>query len=125
MLNEILPFALPINKIAIAGTCLWALALYIACSSLRHWITEQLDRWFHFAESLYLPQDELQRTRKSRESQNAFYASIFSIFPFLAAGILCDYGVDLSLGRSWSISLGILACMGCAVYELGRRSGEF
>jgi hypothetical protein len=39
-------------------------------------------------------------------------------------GGLCNWGVELSLGRSWAISMGILACMGCGVYELGRRDGQ-
>jgi hypothetical protein len=28
------------------------------------------------------------------------------------------------LGRSWTISMGIIACIGCGVYELGRRDGR-
>ncbi|CCQ59612.1 hypothetical protein CWATWH0401_731 [Crocosphaera watsonii WH 0401] len=57
-----------------------------------------------------------------RESQNAFYASLFSILPFFIIGGFCNWGVELGLGQSWSISMGILACMTCGVYELGRRS---
>jgi hypothetical protein len=86
---------------------------------------QQLQRWFNFAErSLYTSESEFERTRKGRESQNAFYASLFSIMPFLAIGALCDWGVELSLGSSWAISMGILACVGCGVYELGRRDGQ-
>jgi hypothetical protein len=50
--------------------------------------------------------------------------SIFSLISFLAIGGLCNYGIELSLGSSWAISMGILACMGCGVYELGRRDGQ-
>ncbi|NET57932.1 MAG: hypothetical protein F6K47_17775, partial [Symploca sp. SIO2E6] len=74
--------------------------------------------------SLYLSEEEFEKTRKSREAQNAFYASMFSIVPFLIVGALCNCGVALSLGRSWAISVGILACMGCGVYELGRRNNN-
>jgi hypothetical protein len=86
---------------------------------------QQLQRWFNFAErSLYTSESEFERTRKGRESQNAFYASLFSIVPFLIIGGLCNYGIELSLGQSWAISVGMLACVGCGVYELGRRDGE-
>jgi len=123
MLNEFLPFQLTLNAAAIAGACLWSLALYLALASTREWVTELLDRWFNFAErSLYTSAEEFERTRAARESQNAFYASLLSILPFLGAGVLCHYGIEISLGRSWAISLGILACIGCGVYELGRQS---
>ncbi|HAG80468.1 MAG TPA: hypothetical protein DCL61_04680, partial [Cyanobacteria bacterium UBA12227] len=70
----------------------------------------------------YTSAEEFERTRKGREAQNLFYASLFSIVPFLVAGALCNYGVEITLGRSWAISMGILACMGSGVYELGRQS---
>ncbi|MBE9118752.1 hypothetical protein IQ249_22955 [Lusitaniella coriacea LEGE 07157] len=125
MLENLLPFQIHINTATIAGACLWSLALYLGLASVREWITEQLDRWFNFAErSLYTSAQEFERTRPARESQNAFYASLMSIFPFLIAGTLCNWGVEISLGRSWAVSFGILACMGCGVYELGRRSNE-
>ncbi|MBD2362344.1 hypothetical protein H6G36_14325 [Anabaena minutissima FACHB-250] len=125
MLTEILPFRFEINTVAIAGASLWSLALYLAFSPLSEWVMEQLNRWFNFAErSLYTSQTEFEKTRKAREAQNAFYASLFSIVPFLVIGALCNWGVEISLGRSWAISTGILACMGCGIYELGRRDGQ-
>ncbi|MCL6752459.1 hypothetical protein KBT16_16405 [Nostoc sp. CCCryo 231-06] len=36
----------------------------------------------------------------------------------------CNWGLEISLGESWGISTGILACMGSGIYELGRRDGE-
>ncbi|MBW4621505.1 MAG: hypothetical protein KME17_19360 [Cyanosarcina radialis HA8281-LM2] len=124
MLTEILPFELHLDPTAIAGAALWSLAFYLGCSGLTDWITDKLTRWFNFAErSLYTSQTEFEKTRKGRESQNAFFASLFSIVPFLLVGSLCNWGVDLSLGRSWSISIGLLACMSCGIYELGRRQG--
>ncbi|MGK7876629.1 MAG: hypothetical protein AB4426_26045 [Xenococcaceae cyanobacterium] len=125
MLSEMLPFRFELDTAMIAGACLWSLALYLGFSSVRNWITEQLDRWFNFAErSLYISAEEFERTRQARESQNAFYASLFSILPFLAAGVLCNYGVEIGLGRSWAVSMGILACMACGIYELGRRDSQ-
>ncbi|MGJ5631629.1 hypothetical protein [Nostoc edaphicum] len=125
MLTEILPFRFELDTIAIAGASLWSLALYLGFSPVNQWVIEQLNRWFNFAErSLYTSQSEFEKTRKARESQNAFYASLFSIVPFLVVGALCNWGLEISLGESWGISTGILACMGAGIYELGRRDGE-
>ncbi|MEH2203505.1 MAG: hypothetical protein V7K53_05395 [Nostoc sp.] len=125
MLTEILPFRFELDTIAIAGASLWSLALYLGFSPVNEWVIEQLNRWFNFAErSLYTSQSEFEKTRKARESQNAFYASLFSIVPFLVVGTLCNWGLEISLGESWGISTGILACMGAGIYELGRRDGE-
>lgn len=121
---EMLP-QINIEPNTIAGITLWAFALYLSLSSLRDWLMTQLMRWFNFAErSLYFSTEEFERTREARESQNAFYASIFSIFPFLIIGIFCNYGVEASLGRSWAISVGLLACMAFGIYELGRQSQQ-
>jgi hypothetical protein len=125
MVTEMLPFRFELNTSAIAGASLWSLALYLGFSPISEWVIHQLSRWFNFAErSLYTNKTEFEQTRQARESQNAFYASLFSIVPFLVIGALCNWGVELSLGRSWAISIGILACMGCGVYELGRRDGK-
>ncbi|BAY17748.1 hypothetical protein NIES2109_03350 [Nostoc sp. HK-01] len=125
MLTDILPFSFEVDTVAIAGASLWSLALYLGFFPCSEWVIEQLNRWFNFAErSLYTSQTEFEKTRKARESQNAFYASLFSILPFLGIGTLCNWGVEISLGRSWAISMGILACMGSGIYELGRRDGQ-
>ncbi|MEH2248015.1 hypothetical protein [Nostoc sp.] len=125
MLTEILPFSFELDTIAIAGASLWSLALYLGFSRVSEWVIKQLNRWFNFAErSLYISQSEFEKTRKARESQNAFYASLFSIVPFLVVGALFNWGLEISLGESWGISTGILACMGAGIYELGRRDGE-
>ncbi|MEH1838904.1 MAG: hypothetical protein V7L20_09080 [Nostoc sp.] len=125
MLTEILPFSFELDTIVIAGASLWSLALYLGFSQVNEWVIEQLNRWFNFAErSLYTSQSEFEKTRKARESQNSFYASLFSIVPFLVVGALCNWVLEISLGESWGISTGILACMGAGIYELGRRDGE-
>lgn len=122
MVIELLPFSIEIDKAMIAGSCLWALALYIGFTAARFWIMEKLNWWFNFAErALYTSVEEFEKTRTARESQNAFYASLFSIFPFLAIGGVCNWGVELGLGRSWAVSIGIMACIACGVYDLGRR----
>lgn len=125
MLSEIFSFKFALDTTVIAGASLWSLALYLGFPTIGEWVMQQLNRWFNFAErSLYTSAEEFERTKSARESQNAFYASIFSIVPFLVVGGLCNYLVEISLGRSWAISMGILACVGCGVYELGRRDGQ-
>ncbi len=125
MLTEIFPFRFELDTIAIAGASLWSLALYLAFSPTSEWVMQQLNRWFNFAErSLYTSQSEFEKTRKARESQNAFYASLFSIIPFLVIGALCNWGLEVSLGQSWGVSTGVLACMSAGIYELGRRDGQ-
>lgn len=122
---EILPFRFELNATAIAGASLWSLALYLSFSTLSQRVIEQLNCWLNVAQSrLYASTEESEKTRNSREAINTLSASILSIVPFLVVGGLCNYGVELSLGRSWAISIGILACMGCGVYELGRRDGS-
>ena len=125
MLTDIVPFSFNLDPVTISGISLWSLALYLGFSPISEWFILQLTRWFNFAErSLYISESEFEKTRKARESQNAFYASIFSIVPFLIVGGLCNWFVEVGLGRSWSISMGIIACIGCGVYELGRRNGN-
>lgn len=125
MITELLPFRLAINPTTLAGISLWSLALYLGFSPVSEWVMEQLNRWMNFAErALYTSAEEFERTKSARESQNAFYASLLSIVPFLLVGGLCNWVVEISLGESWAISMGILACMGCGVYELGRQDGR-
>lgn len=124
MLTEILPFRLEIDAAEIAGAALWSLALYLSLSALHTWVIEQLQRWFNVVtRSLSTSVEQLEKTQASQETQNALIASLFSIVPFLMIGGLCNWGVELSLGPSWAISMGILACMSCGIYELGRRDG--
>ncbi len=123
MVSNLFPFAFAIDKVAVAGATLWALSLYLAFSGLGQWVTQGLNRWFNYAErSLYLSEEEFERTRKGREAQNAFLASLFSIVPFIGVGTACHYGVDWTLGNSWSLSLAMIAAIGGGIYELGRRS---
>jgi hypothetical protein len=125
MLNQFLPFPVPIDTAAIAGATLWALALYLGFSPLADWVTEQCNRWLNFAERfLYTSEKEFERTRRARENQNAFLASLMSVVPFLVGGSLSYILLEVSLGESWAISTGMIAAIGCGVYELGRRTGQ-
>ena len=126
MLTDFFPFQFHINPVTVSGASLWAMALYLGLNRVSEWIMVQLQRWFNFAErSLYLSAEEYERTRPAREAQNAFWASIFSIFPFLIAGALFYYGCLWGLGnQSWAISLAMIAVIGVGVYELGRRDSE-
>lgn len=110
---DVLPFVFEIDSTKIAGACLWSLALYITFSSPKKWVTNKLVQWFNFAErTLYNSEQEYEATRPARESQNAFYASVFSIIPFLVAGGICNWLIDLSFGgSSWAIALGLMSCM--------------
>jgi len=125
MLMDWLPFSLTLDATTLAGISLWSLALYLAFFPASEWVMEQLQRWFNFAERfLYASAEEFERTRQAREAQNAFYASLLSIVPFLLMGSVLDVGIEVSLGRSWAISTGILGCITAGVYELGRRDGQ-
>jgi uncharacterized membrane protein len=99
-------FSLNIDSILLAGTTLWALALYLGFSPLNQKLMEWLSQSF------------------SANPYQDLWASVLSIIPFLGVGLACAYALELSLGRSWSISMGIIACMGCGVYELGRQQGQ-
>lgn len=125
MLSEFLQFQLPFEATTVAGVCLWAFALYVGIAPLREGITDGLERWMNWAErSLYFSVEDYNKDKEVRELKSAFSASILSIFPFLILGIVCNWIVELTLGPSWAISLGVIACAGCGVYELGRLDGE-
>ncbi len=125
LLTELLPFHWKPDTTLLAGITLWSLALYLGLFPVSEWFMERVTQWMNSVErSLYFSADEFERTRKGRESQNAFLASLLSIVPFLIVGGLCNWLVEISLGRSWTISMGIIACIGCGVYELGRRDGQ-
>jgi hypothetical protein len=122
---EWFPFIFTLKTSSIAGWSLWSLALYVALFPLADWLIERLVDWFDVAErSLYQSQTEFDATRPVREAVNRFYASLASITPFLILGAMCTYGVEHHFGSGWSINAGLMACGGCALYELGRRAGQ-
>ncbi|MGD1852917.1 MAG: hypothetical protein ACFB2W_01580 [Leptolyngbyaceae cyanobacterium] len=102
----------------ISGVFLWALALYLMFSPLAVRLVDAL-------EQQAIGQLGSLKTAKEQVSNLAeLYASIVSILPFVLVGGLSNYLLDLSLGHSWTLSFGIIACMGSGVYELGRRDGQ-
>ncbi|HEY9879807.1 MAG TPA: hypothetical protein V6D29_15220 [Leptolyngbyaceae cyanobacterium] len=123
MLTAFVLPSLTIDTAGLAGIALWALALYLGFFPFSDRIVEQIYQWLNWM-SANLGQAEGEFSQKYWESWNAFFASLLSILPFLGVGGLANYGVELSLGRSWAISLGLIACIGCGVYELGRRDGQ-
>jgi hypothetical protein len=125
MILDLSVIQLQLDTTVIAGASLWSLALYVGFPSWREWVTTQMYRWFNFADqSLFFSTQEFEQTRSLREAQNAFVASVFSILPFLGMGVLCNLGLDLGLGQSWSISLGILTCISFGIYQLGRQQSN-
>ncbi len=102
----------------LAGIGLWSLALYLGFSPVSDWVMEQFTRGLNAIAQLF------DAANARQDGFNALFASLLSVLPFLVAGGLCNFGVEIGLGRSWAISMGILACIGGGVYELGRRDGQ-
>lgn len=122
LLSDLLPLNVHVDSTTLAGIGLWSLALYLSFASLREQVRFQLERGLQKIPSVRNSAAKKQSNIVSSDSPLLLYASLLSILPFLAIGFLCNYGVEISLGRSWSVSIGILACISCSVYELGRRS---
>lgn len=125
LISQIFLVSLPLNTTAMAGTALWSLALSLGFSPLSELLMEKLTGWLDWAQRPFYRSDEqFEETRTRRESGNIFWASIFSVVPFLMVGGLLNWGVELGLGSSWSISVGVIAAVTCGVYELGRRDSQ-
>lgn len=112
MIVDLIAFSFEFDTVDLAGSCIWSLALYVSFDSAKNWVANQLERWFNFAEGwLYTSVEEFEATRPARESQNAFYASVLSIIPFLILGIGANWAINLSFGgSSWAIALGLMTC---------------
>ena len=120
---NIIPFSFEIDSVRLAGSCIWSLALYLGLDSSKMWIAHQLERWLNFADGyLYTSTKEFEETRSAREAQNAFYASVFSIIPFLIAGAITNWITEISFGgSSWAIALGIMTCIICGLFALANQ----
>lgn len=94
--------------LGIAGSGLWAIALYLGFYPLGQKFIEWLETWLGQASF----------------SQAEVWAALAGMLPFVCLGVGLFFGITLSLGLSWSVSLGIMATIGSGVYELGRRDGE-
>lgn len=120
---DLIAFAFELDTVNLASSCIWSLALYIGLDSTKNWIGNQLERWFNFAEGwLYTSVEEFEESRPVRESQNAFYASVLSIVPFLLAGFFTNWAIEWSFGgSSWSIALGLMTCAICGLFALANQ----
>jgi hypothetical protein len=123
---NIIPFSFEIDSVSFAGNCIWSLALYVGLDSSKNWIAHQLERWFNFAEGcLYTSTEEFEETRSAREAQNAFYASVLSIIPFLVAGTIANWATNISFGgSSWAIALGVMTCIICGLFALANQDQD-
>ena len=104
-----------VDPVWLSGSFLWALALYLMFSPLAVKLVgaleQQANGW-------------LASAKRDMSGPAELYASVMSIVPFILAGTLCNYLLDISLGPSWTLSFGIITCIGSGVYELGRRDGQ-
>lgn len=122
MISSVLPLSLGLGSIA--GTVLWALALYLGFSPVADRVIDGCHRWLQSLKA------DAQDSTPANHPQNPSHeaqmaaASLLSVVPFLAAGGVAHYGLSLSLGSSWAVSLGIIAFIVGGVYELGRQSGQ-
>lgn len=85
-----------------AATALWGLGLMWGFSPLHHKLQEGWEK--------QLPWDP-----------SGALASLLSTLPFLLAAGLVVALTEISLGKSWAVSCGLIACVGGGLYELGRR----
>ncbi|MEM9264655.1 MAG: hypothetical protein AAGA46_03950 [Cyanobacteria bacterium P01_F01_bin.13] len=104
------------DPVWISGVFLWALALYLMFSPL---VVRLVDALEQQAMAWLTTSNQVRKTGLAE-----LYGSVMSIVPFVLAGGLCNYLLNISMGRSWTLSFGIIACMGSGVYELGRRDGQ-
>ncbi|MBF2097329.1 MAG: hypothetical protein IGQ88_02990 [Gloeomargaritaceae cyanobacterium C42_A2020_066] len=118
MIVHFLGLTVPLDAADIAGAGLWAVALSLGFSPLNQRLTEGLAQG-------------LARLKPSRPGRPAgdfapfdLVASLATGGLFLGIGALCNWAVDAGLGHSWAVSMGLMACVGCGVYELGRQDGE-
>ncbi len=92
-----------LDTATIAGTALWAIALYLGFSPLADRAITTLEGWL---------------------GEGSPAASLLSVVPFLGIGGLAHYGLTFTLGGSWAVSLGVISAIGGGVYELGRRDSQ-
>lgn len=86
----------------LVAIALWALGLYWGFSPINDWIVDHLSHWLAF-------------------DQEGALSSLLSLLVFLSTAISIVYLTDFSLGGSWAVSWGVIACLSGGVYELGRR----
>lgn len=121
-MSAMLPFSLGLGSIA--GTVLWALALYLGFSPVADRVIDGCHRWLQLLKADPSAAAQTPCPESSSHGAQMAVASLLSVVPFLAAGGAAHYGLSFSLGGSWAVSLGIIAFIIGGVYELGRQSGQ-
>ncbi|URR35149.1 hypothetical protein NBE99_10940 [Thermosynechococcus sp. HN-54] len=97
-----------LSPIAIAGSGLWAIALYWGFYPTGQALMQRLVTWLG-----------------GEANQSAeFWAGMVGLIPFILVGTGCFILCSIGLGQSWALSLGLMATIGGAIYELGRRDGQ-
>jgi len=110
-----------IDTATVAGISLWALALYWAFSPFGQALTDRLiQRWTGQQHS---PEGEPSAEPSVPPYYDAL-ASLVALVPFLAGGTTAYGTTALTLGPSWAVSFGVISCMGCGIYELGRQNSQ-
>ncbi len=85
-----------------AGMALWCLGLMWGFSPLHRQLQEGWERQLQF-------------------DPTGALASLFSLAPFVLGSVAVVALTELSLGKSWGVSCGLIACISGGLYELGRR----
>ncbi|MFZ4640946.1 MAG: hypothetical protein ACOYMP_11180 [Nodosilinea sp.] len=121
MVGFLTPLLSHLQPGAVAGTALWAITAYLACYPRVQRYTDWIYR--RLGPSL---QDQAPESAADQSPGAAWsgLASLLSVIPLVLLGALTQYGLTLTLGGSWGVSLGVIASMACGIYELGRRDGE-
>jgi hypothetical protein len=119
MVVLILPSAL--SPGAVAGTALWAITGYLVLSSrlpsFMDWIYARLSA------TTQMDPEPIQEPTPDH-GLFSLLAALLSVVPFVGLGAITQFGLTLSLGGSWGVSLGVITAMACGIYELGRRDSE-
>lgn len=119
MVVLLLPF--PLSPGAVAGTALWAITGHLVLSSR----VPSLMEWIYTRLSPTIPTDaEPVPGASPDQALLSLLTALISVMPLGALGALTQFGLTLSLGGSWGVSLGVIAAMVCGIYELGRRDSE-
>jgi len=100
---------LSVSPIAVAGSGLWAIALYWGFYPTTQALIQRLATW-------------LKGSRADAPAD--FWAGLLGVLPFVGLGMVCFLGLSLGLGQSWALSLGLMGMIGGGIYELGRRDGQ-
>lgn len=102
-----------LSPITIAGSGLWAIALYWGFYPTGQALIQRLSMWLSGEAALV----------KGREHAD-FLAGMIGIIPFIGLGGACFMLLSLGLGQSWALSTGLMGMVGGGIYQLGRRSGQ-